>query len=261
MLLTIDIGTSNFKSALWDYEGNRLSFASVPMSHDGDTDQWLKGFKFCCLQLGNQDKVMAIVISGQGPTLVPVLKNGTASDARVWFDRSAEEYQDEVSKVMGGYVDAAFFLPKVLMIRNEEEELYSYAKFFLGCPEYLAYRLTGNACSVFPSDGFDRWFWNDSVLKKLGLETHKFPPFIRPGEKFGILSEKPAQDFGFKGGIPVISAGPDFYAAILGAGITKPGQALDRTGSSEGINLCTENRINADKLMSYGHPIKPYRNL
>ena len=261
MLLTIDIGTSNFKAALWDYEGNRLGFASAPMSHDGDTEQWLKGFKFCCLQLGNQDKVAAIVISGQGPTLVPVLANGAASDARLWFDRSAEDYQAEVSKVMGGYVDAAFFLPKILMIKSEEEDLYKHTKYFLGCPEYLAYRLTGNACSVFPSDGFDRWFWNDSVLKKLELDKSKFPSFIRPGEKFGILPEKTAQSFGFTGSIPVISAGPDFFAAILGAGITEPGQALDRTGSSEGINLCTENFVNENKLMSYKHPIKPYWNL
>ncbi|MDR2964963.1 MAG: FGGY-family carbohydrate kinase [Treponema sp.] len=261
MLLTIDIGTSNFKSALWDYNGNRLGFASAPMSQDGDSSQWLRGFRFCCLQLGNQDKIKTIVISGNGPTLVPVLLNGNTSDARLWFDRGAEEYQDEVSKIMGGFVDAAFFLPKVLMIKNEEEDLYRHTKYFLGCPEYLAYKLTNCACSVFPSDGFDRWFWNDEVLKKLGLDKSKFPPFIRPGNKFGVLSEKVADKFGFNKNIPVISGGPDFYAAIIGAGITKPGEALDRTGSSEGINLCTENCVNADRLMSYGHPIKPYWNL
>jgi xylulokinase len=41
----------------------------------------------------------------------------------------------------------------------------------------------------------------------------------------------------------------------------EPSHACDRTGSSEGINLCTQNYIEDRRLMSYGHPVKPYWNL
>lgn len=270
MLLTIDIGTSTFKSALYDYDGNRLSFASCFLSKNTECAQWLRAFEKCCRELGNLSKVEAIVISGNGPTLVPVLGEPSvaesklfapAQNARLWLERSAVKYQEEVTKVMGGFVDAGFFLPKILSIKNEEEKLYGKVKHFLGCPEYLAYALTGEARTVFPSDGFDRWFWNDDVLKKLELDAAKFPPFIRPGDPFGQISAQAASAFGFAKSIPVISGGPDFFAAILGAGVTKPAEACDRTGSSEGINLCTQNRITDKRLMSYSHPIAPYWNL
>jgi xylulokinase len=282
-LLTIDIGTSTFKSALWDIDGNRLSFAAVPLSvmhnenkHEAEPSQWLHAFETCCGkllsggQIENLASVEVIVISGNGPSLVPVLgepafsNNGIsvpAQNARLWLDRRAVKYQEEVSRLMGGFVDAGFFLPKILSIKNDENELYQKTKYFLGCPEYLAYALTGQARNVFPCDGFDRWFWNNEALEKLELDAKKFPAFIRPGEPFGTILPQVAQKFGFSKNIPVISGGPDFFAAILGSGVTESGQACDRTGSSEGINLCTQNRISDNRLMSYGHPVKPYWNL
>ena len=278
MLLTIDIGTSSFKSAIWDYEGKRLSFAAVPLPitvsggvrHETDPSIWLRAFEECCNKFGKLSQVQVIIISGNGPSLVPVTGepsiknkrlNAPAENARLWLDRRAVKYSGEVSQLMGGFVDAGFFLPKILSIKNDENELYRRTKIFLGCPEYLAYAITGEGRTVFPSEGFDRWFWTDNILDKLKLECDKFPVFINPGDQFGILIPSVAEHFGFTKDIPVISGGPDFFASIIGAGITDPGQACDRTGSSEGINLCTQNLIDDKRLMSYGHPVKPYWNL
>jgi xylulokinase len=177
------------------------------------------------------------------------------------LDRRAVKAAEQVSALMGGFVDAGFYLPKALDIKTNEPQLYEETKFFLGCPELLAYALTGEARTVFPSDGFDRWFWNDSILERLGLEKAKFPPFIRPGEIFGGLAPLTAARFGLKPDIPVISGGPDFFVAILGAGVVKSEQTCDRAGTSEGINVCTEKRIDNKRLMSYGHPVKPFWNL
>jgi xylulokinase len=277
MLLTIDIGTSNFKSALWGFDGKRLGFHSVPLfitsnnyKHEADCGQWLKAFEECCLSLGNLATVKALIISGNGPSLVPVTGNPKVSKeglsleaepARLWLDRRAVKYQAEAAAAAGGFVDAGFFLPKTLNIKKDEAGLYKRVSCFLGCPEYLAYALTGESRTVFPSDGFDRWFWNNKILEKLELDAGKFPPFIRPGDLFGTMLPQAASFFGFAKDVPVISGGPDFFAAILGAGAVKPGQACDRAGSSEGINLCTTERANDDRLMCYGHPVKPYWNL
>ena len=281
MLLTVDIGTSIFKSAIWDFNGNRLSFAALPLTiksegvkHEADCNQWLRSFEICCKKLTGSFKdlaaIEAVIISGNGPSLIPVLGEHyiaggelkiDAYPARLWLDRRYVKYQDEVSNLLGGFVDAGFFLPKILGIKNDESELYKKTKYFLGCPEYLGFALTGEARTVFPSDGFDRWFWNNDVLEKLELDVEKFPVFIRPGDLFGTITPSAAKHFGFTKNIPVISGGPDFYSAIIGAGITEPGQACDRTGSSEGVNLCTKERISDERLMSYGHPVKPYWNL
>jgi xylulokinase len=277
MLLTIDIGTSNFKAALWNCEGKREDFVSFPLSimvdeekHEAQCVQILRAFEDACAKLGKLDAVRVVVISGNGPSLVPVLaepsvKNeslcAAAENARLWLDKRAEKYIRQVSSIMGGYVDAAFFLPKILYIKNEEKSLYERTKYFLGIPEYLSFALTGQARNVFPSDGFDRWFWNNEILEKLSLDPEKMPPFIRPGEVYGELSSSAAKRFGFANNVPVISGGPDFYAAIIGSGVNSPAQACNRTGSSEGINVCTENKIENVRLMSYAHPVKPYWNL
>jgi len=282
MLLTVDIGTSTFKSALWDYEGKNLRSAFAPLSvissgvtHTADPALWLKAFESCCAQLLSSgiikdfSGVEALVISGNGPSVVPVFGSPEndarlfvpADNARLWLDRRAVKYQAEVSEVMGGFVDAGFFLPKILSIKNEEYELYNKTKFFLGCPEFLAYSLTGEARSVFPCEGFDRWFWNNDVLDKLDLDSGKFPAFIQPGGTFGVISSKARSLFGFARNVPVLSGGPDFFAAILGSGAVRPNEACDRSGSSEGINLCTKERVFDNRLMSYAHPVKPYWNL
>jgi xylulokinase len=216
--------------------------------------------------------VEALVISGNGPSLAPVTgppdaaataggAAPSAAAARLWLDRRAEKAAAEVSAVIGDYVDPGFFLPKALGIKNDEPALYGRTLFFLGCPEYLAYALTGEARFVFPSEGFERWYWNDEVLRKLGLDAEKFPPFVFPGETVGTALPGAAGRFGFRAGVPVIAGGPDFFVSILGAGVVKPGQVCDRSGTSEGINLCTEKRIMDKRLMSYGHPVKPYWNL
>jgi len=290
MLLTIDIGTSIFKSAIWDFEGNRLAFASFPLSisrseglrHEADSGQWLKAFEDCCRALSASalganirlNTIEALIICGNGPSLTPVLAAPLKDDgsdgnsfglytapSRLWLDRRAVEAAKQVSALAGGFVDPGFYLPKALDIKINEQALYDNTKFFLGCPELLAYTLTGEARTVFPSDGFERWFWNDSILERLDLDKGKFPSFIRPGEVFGQLIPGVAARFGFKPGTPVISGGPDFFAAILGTGVIKPGQVCDRAGTSEGINACTSRRVSDERLMSYKHPVKQFWNL
>ena len=279
MLLTVDIGTSVFKFSIWDFNGRQIFFCSTPLSiclsdglkHETDCMQWLNAFNDCIKRADvSLTEIEAVVISGNGPSLTPVFGDPvlnaaglsiTASPVRLWLDRRAVKAAEKVSLLHGNYVDAGFFLPKALDIMINEPQLYEKTKHFLGCPELLAFALTCEARTVFPSDGFDRWYWNDLILDQLGLNKEKFPPFIRPGEAFGGISGQAAVYFGLRQGIPVFSGGPDFFAAILGAGVIKPGQACNRTGTSDGINICTEQCITVNKFMSYGHPVMPHWNL
>jgi xylulokinase len=214
--------------------------------------------------------VEAVIISGNGPTLTPVtgtpgLRGGELSlpsgAALSWRDRRAEEEARLVSGLMGGFVDPSFFLPKALWIKNHAPELYEKTRWFLAAPEFLVHALTGEARTVFPSPGFDRWSWNDRILDATALDREKFPPLVYPGDIIGNLSPAAASRFGFSPGVKVIAGGPDFFVSILGTGAIRPGQACDRSGTSEGINLCAPRRIDDPRLMCYGHPVKPLWNL
>jgi xylulokinase len=261
-----------------DYNGNCVNAVSLPLEmrsgDDGGLEanpsQWLRSFKEALARLGPACAVEALVISGNGPTVIPVtgepsLAGGElslpADTARLWLDRSAVEEAETVSAIMGAYVDPGFFLPKALAVKRREAELYRLTRYFLSTPEFLAYALTGQARSVFPSEGFDRWYWNDEVLEKAALDREKFPPFVFPGDEIGILLPAAARHFGFGKKVKVFAGGPDFFVSILGTGTVKVGRVCDRSGTSEGINLCTRERIVDDRLMSYGHPVKGRWNL
>jgi xylulokinase len=274
VLFVIDIGTSTFKAALVNYDGSGGKLVSLPLDDarhsEAAPSQWLRAFGQAASLLGPLAAVEALVICGNGPTLTPVtgepaLAGGElvlpSAPARLWLDRRAVEEAQTVSQVMGGFVDPSFFLPKALAVKNQEPELYEKTRYFLAAPEYLVYALTGEARTVFPSEGFDRWYWNDNALDALALEKDKFPPFVFPGDFIGTLTKAAATRFGLSDKVKVIAGGPDFFVSILGTGVVRPGQACDRSGTSEGINLCAENRIDDRRLMCYGHPVKPYWNL
>ncbi|MDR0452782.1 MAG: FGGY-family carbohydrate kinase [Treponema sp.] len=278
MLLVIDIGTSNFKAALMDYGGVCRGAVSLPLavysgpggSHEANPVQWLRSFEAALSGVGPVASVEALVISGNGPTVVPVtgepsLSGGglslPADTARLWLDRRAEKEAETVSAIMGAYVDPGFFLPKILAVKEREAELYRRTRYFLSTPEFLTYALTGRARTVFPSEGFERWYWDSGALEKAGLDGEKLPPFIFPGEEAGALLPAVARHFGFGKGVKVFAGGPDFFVSILGTGTVKPGSACDRSGTSEGINLCTAEKVSDRRLMAYGHPVRGYWNL
>jgi xylulokinase len=273
LILAIDIGTSTFKAAIFDMEGRCLKQAAIPTPVSGgelDSGVWLAAFEAAVPLLGELGGLEALVISGNGPTLVPVTGNPEfsggkfsvpAGKALLWLDRRAREESAKVSELAGAYVDPSFFVPKALWIKNQDAGLYEKTRHFLFAPEYLVFALTGEARTVIPSQGFERWYWDAGMLEALGLESSKFPPFAVPGECIGTVSGEAASRFGFSPGLKVFAGGPDFFVSILGTGVTAAGQVCGRSGSSEGINLCIKERISDNRLMSYGHPIKPLWNL
>jgi xylulokinase len=273
LILAVDIGTSTFKAALVSREGVCRSQTAIPTPLDGveaDGGVWLAAFETAMSQLGGLGDLEALVISGNGPTLVPVTGETDfaggrlslpAGKALLWLDRRAEAESARVSGLTGAYVDPGFCVPKALWIKNHDPVLYEATRHFLFAPEYLAFALTGEARTVFPSQGFERWYWTGEILEGLGLDRAKFPPFAAPGDCIGTVRAPAASRFGFPRGLKIFAGGPDFFVSILGSGVRAAGQVCGRSGSSEGINLCTGERIMDPRLMSYGHPIKPLWNL
>lgn len=61
--------------------------------------------------------------------------------------------------------------------------------------------------------------------------------------------------------IPVIEAGPDFVAALVGTATLFPGRLCDRAGSSEGLNLCSPKFFEAENLRTMPSPAKGFWNV
>lgn len=273
MILVYDIGTSLIKGALFDCDAALRDHFEVPVAllenedplfHEQDPEAWINSIKEINKRIidtvsGNID---GVVISGNGPTLLPADVDGKPlTPAISWMDSRCSAESDIIKEITGSYIDSTFYLPKAYWLFKNRPDIYGKTEYFFSCPEYINFLLTGNAATILPGKHFLKYFWTDDILKRLGLDTKKFPGFIKPGTMVGRVTGKGMSLFGLKKGIPVIAGGPDFVMSILGTGTVFPGRACDRAGTSEGINLCSERMITDSRLLSYGHIIDGYYNI
>jgi len=276
-ILAIDIGTTSAKAALFYHDANCSALAKAdipafhledPVCHEVAPSAWEMAVASMAWDLAGDDPagfraIEAIVISGNGPTIVPIDGEGKPLwNALTWMDRRASHQAAEAGRALGRQIDPEYNLPKILWFREHKPDVYKKAKFFVSCPEYVCGRLSGTWATFLPAQGFQEIIWDDEALEALQLDKEKFPPFARPGERLGVVTAEGEDLFGVPEGVPVIAAGPDFVASLLGTDTTRPGRACDRSGTSEGINLCTDKAVpKDDRLLFMPHVISPYRNI
>jgi xylulokinase len=265
MMLAFDIGTSFLKGALVDIEGRVLARAQVPVRaacaaepdlHECDANTWLSGIALVTAQLGLRERgrLDGVVISSNGPTLVPVSADGEPLDfAMTWMDRRGTREAEIIAEFAGSYVDSSLFLPKALWILRNKPELYAKTRWFLPCAEFASFFLTGNAFRVISTPTFKELFWNESAIPHVGLDASKFPPFIELGETLGAVTTQAEETLGIPAGLPVFAGGPDFLMSILGSGAVQQGRTCDRAGTSEGLNLCWPTPVRDARLLCYPH--------
>ncbi len=274
MILVLDVGTTVLKGALFDEDGTPLetghrplamsSSRSNPLHHEMDPQAWIRGIRDQCHEFGlsSSKKPTAIVVSGNGPTLIPVGDDGRPlHPAILWMDRRSIEEAAEVSRINGFYVDPTFYLPKALWFYRNKPEIYERTRHFLPCPEYVNYLLTGRAATILPVEDFDGYIWTQNLVTQLGMDWAKFPDFVRPGDYLGETAAAAESLLGVPEGVPVYAGAPDFIVSIIGTGTVAPGRVCDRAGTSEGINLCTEEAISDPRLLCVRHVIDGYHNV
>jgi xylulokinase len=276
VILAFDIGTSVLKGGVVDFDGVLQSRAEVPVRlaergdplvHEADANNWVSALALVTPQLqipkaGSGREIAAVVVSGNGPTLVPVGSKGEPLDfAMTWMDRRGVAEARSIAEITGQYVDPTFYLPKALWIYKNKPEVYRRTRHFCTCPEFIDLYLTGEAFTVLPSEQFTPYIWTVGTIEKLGMDPSKFPPFIRPGELVGEVRLEAEELLGIPAGTPVFAGGPDFVMTLLGTATVRPGRACDRAGTSEGINLCSEQPIKDERLLCLPHIIEGYTNI
>jgi xylulokinase len=239
-----------------------------PLMHEADANNWISALSLVTAQLelprasDRDGGIEAVVVSGNGPTLVPVDGKGTPLDfAMTWMDRRGVEEARLIARLTDRYVDPTFYLPKALWIYRNKPELYRRTRHFCTCPEFVDLFLTGVARTVLPSEQFAPYIWTPETIEGLGMDPKKFPPIIRPGETVGEVRQEAEELIGIPAGTPVVAGGPDFVMTLLGTATVQPGRACDRAGTSEGINLCAEQPVEDSRLLCLPHIIDDYTNI
>ena len=265
MLLAFDVGTTQLKGGLFDRAGRLAARADSPLVlrshpdplwHESDAHAWVAGLSRVATALGvaGAGPIDAVVVSGNGPTLVPVAADGAPlAPAMTWMDRRGVDEARIVAEASGAPTDPTFSLPKALWIFRNRPRLYEQARWFFSCPEYLAFVLTGIPSMFLPTPEYTRFMWSEPLIAALGMDPRKFPPFVPSGRILGSVSAAGAAATGIPVGVPVVSGGPDFIVSLLGTATVAPGRACIRAGTSEGINLCSARPVSDRRLLCVSH--------
>lgn len=190
-------------------------------------------------------EIDAVVISGNGPTIVAVDEMGRVVDRPLlWMDERSIEIPNSVS----------FYLPKIAWFQSERETA-ARVKWYIPFPEYLMYQLTGEAVAITPSDDFNPFIWDYAEAERNGIPKNKLPPFVTIGSIVGTVTAKAASWIGIAKGTPVVAGGSDFLMSLVGTNTVRPGATCDRAGTSEGINHCVESAVQYPGVRTLPHAI------
>lgn len=261
MILGLDIGTGSVRAGVVDARGRLIATAAqTHVTHfprhgwvEQAPDDWWVGvvttirqtLQAVCLPPG---QIGAIAVCGQMHAPVLLDRNRQLLQSRVplWNDKRAAPQAAALNALPnlrglpGAINPATPAWPgvKLKWLAETEPATLARADTLLMPKDYINFRLTGElamdwseAGSSFLSHATAR-DWSAVMAARLGVAQHILPAILPSQTILGPLHAAAAEATGLAAGTPVLVGAGDFPCAILGSGVTEPGQVSDVTGTS-----------------------------
>ena len=264
-ILSVDLGTTAIKVALFDAAGRVLAKATREYTlHTPDTlsvelpvETYWQAFKsgvaeVLAVSRVKVESIQALGICAQGETLIFAGRDGRPlRNAIVWLDNRAQQEAEELNREftpeetyrITGQVSIVPTWPaaKVLWVQRNEPEVFAKAAKILLIEDYFIHRLTGEyACegslvtsTVYWDMNTRRW-WPD-MLARLGLGEEHLPPIRESGEPVGPILGEVARELGLAASTVVCTGALDQAAGAIGVGNIRPGVFSENTGAALAI--------------------------
>jgi len=287
--VTVDIGTSSAKTALWTLDGELVAETTEgyelrrprPLWAEIDARTWWAAL---CATIGrvlttsgvDAVDVAGVGVDGQGWALLAVDRAGTPlRPALIWQDRRAEPEAAELRarsdaaqlvELAANRLDAAYVTPKMLWLQRHERDIFDTAHMFLSPTGFAVHQLTGQfSCDHTQAYGYHlfdtrRHRWDEGAARALGIPLEKMPPLYQSCEVVGCVTDAAARATGLAPGTPVIAGAVDVAAGALGAGVVRPGQTIDQGGQAGGMAMSID-RVVVEPHLILSHHVIPSQYL
>ncbi|MCB0530890.1 MAG: carbohydrate kinase [Saprospiraceae bacterium] len=287
LLLGLDIGSSSVKAALVDAKtGATLGSVFSPETemdiiapHPGWAEQhpevwWDNVCKAVHMLLrktqANPSEIAAIGISYQMHGLVTIGADGApVRPAIIWCDSRAVSIGDTAFRDIGEsyclehYLNGPgnFTASKLKWVKDDEPEHYAQIRYFMLPGDYIAFRLTGEACTTVTglSEGILWDFAENKVASELlnyyGIERDLIPTVSANFENQGRLTQTAADALGLKPGVPVTYRAGDQPNNALALNALRPGE-IAATGGTSGVVYGVVDQLVSDaqnRVNSFAH--------
>lgn len=213
--LSIDVGTTNWKAAVYNETGKLIVIERTPTQTHTDADgysiykpddMWNEVCKLC----RNVTAKSAVEIAGVSVTsiaeaVVPIDKNGKpAGDIITWFDTRSMKQAQEMKKrfgeeklyeITGLDVNPIFSLFKILWIRENKPEIYEKAYKWLQMSDYILFCLSGEFVTDYTLASRTMAFnvkenkWSKEILNAVDVPVSVFPQICESGTVIGTISD------------------------------------------------------------------------
>lgn len=273
MILALDLGTTNWKAAVFSQEGQLMALARIdtPIAvEDGfpcyDAHAVPEHLARLLTQIDPalRSEVRQIALTGMAEAGLILDRQTLAPLSSVWpwFDRRTLPLFDRVGKqppfvgrenITGLPNSFKYGIYKFLTLL--ETGRYDTSNcLWMGFVAYATCLLTGEtaedvtiAARTFALNVHTR-DWDDAFLAALSLSRQNFPRLVAPGEVVGELRHSM---FGLPAGIPVSICGHDHVCAAHACGLLESGGVFVSTGTAQ-VMLGTRRESESVSGLSYG---------
>jgi len=275
-LMSVDLGTSTLKVAIFFITGDVAASESreYPLIYPGkdlvenDVEKYwnvvAELIRKALKDLNdNPRNILAISLSSQGETIVPVDKNiKPLRPAIVWLDGRAQKEADEISavfdrdklfKITGLPVsDSSWPAARIRWIKKNEPEIFRKTYKFLLLKDYIAFRLTGKIfgeATVYNSSYYfdiNKLEYYGPMLDYLNIKEESLPEIVYAGMVIGNITSVASIETGLSKNTKFVSGAMDQVAGAVGAGNICEGILTETTGTAFSM-VATTNRPIIDR--------------
>jgi len=215
-LLGIDIGTTGTKTVLLNDKGIKLkshykSYGLIKSSNkmvEQRADDWWDALvltvRECISDISDKENILALSISSQGGSLLPVDKNGDPlSNVIVWMDKRGIKQQNDLLKLhdddfyykkTGWKLTAGGNLIQIKWLKENRPDIFERTYKFLSTIDYINYKLMGeyiidptNAAMTYLFN-IQKATWDEELLDVAEIQKQKLPEVLKPGKVIGNLT-------------------------------------------------------------------------
>lgn len=289
MYIGIDLGTSSMKFLLMDVKGNILKVCTeeypllFPKENwfEQNPEEWfnaaISGLKK--LILGYEKEIKSISFSGQMHGLVILDdKDNLIRPAILWCDQRTEKQCDylnttigaqTISNSTGNIALTGFTAPKLLWLKEYENENFKKINKIMLPKDYLAYKLSGVFSTDF-SDASGTLFldvknrcWSKDMLEILDISLEQLPRLYESYEVIGEIKEQLAEELFLNKNVKIIAGGGDQAVGAVGIGAVTDGIISVSLGTS-GVVFASSSKyevVPENKLHSFCHSNGQYHQM
>lgn len=255
-ILVIDAGTSKLRAAVFDRSGRcrrqvarPVALQAQELSSEIDPDRlWQATLEAMSALETQPGEVGCIAVTAAlgvvfadaaGTPLVPPI---------TWQDRRATAEAQDIARRLGpGLLNArtgraaapALLGPLALWMQAHRPAVLAGARSAFSIKDWLVQGLCGGRATDPASASYTMLYdigagrWAADIVAELGVPPELLAPVRAATDIAGGLAAQVARRCGLLAGTPVIVGGPDGTVAGIGAGMTRPGIAIDVMGTTD----------------------------